>query len=85
LMLGVFGLASIGTLLAAMTAQTRSRETLLPIAMLPVIIPLLLVVIAASSGIMKGEEYWGWVGVLAMVDIIYAMLGLLLFEYVIED
>ncbi|MDX2078111.1 MAG: heme exporter protein CcmB [bacterium] len=85
LMLGVFGLASIGTLLAAMTAQTRSRETLLPIAMLPVIIPLLLVVIAASSGIMKEENYWGWVGVLAMVDIIYAMLGLLLFEYVIED
>jgi len=85
LILGVFGLASIGTLLAAMTAQTRSRETLLPIAMLPVIIPLLLVVIAAASAVLKNEDAWGWIGVLGLVDIIYAMLGLLLFEYVIED
>ncbi len=85
LVLGVFGLASIGTLLAAMTAQTRSRETLLPIAMLPVIIPLLLVVIAAASAVLKNEDAWGWIGVLGLVDIIYAMLGLLLFEYVIED
>jgi len=85
LILGVFGLASIGTLLAAMTAQTRSRETLLPIAMLPVIIPLLLVVIAAASAVLKNEDAWGWIGVLGLVDSIYAMLGLLLFEYVIED
>ncbi|MCU0480397.1 MAG: heme exporter protein CcmB [Anaerolineae bacterium] len=85
LILGVFGLASIGTLLAAMTAQTRSRETLLPIAMLPVIIPLLLVVIAAASTVLKGDDAWNWIAVLGLVDAIYAALGLLLFEYVIED
>ncbi|MDZ4672074.1 MAG: heme exporter protein CcmB [Phototrophicales bacterium] len=85
LMLGVFGLSAIGTLLAAMTAQTRSRETLLPIAMLPVIIPLLLVVIAVTSSIMAGDEYLGWIGVLSLVDLIYLVLGLVLFEYVIED
>jgi ABC-type transport system involved in cytochrome c biogenesis permease component len=68
-----------------MTAQTRSRETLLPIAMLPVIIPLLLVVIAVTSSIMAGDEYLGWIGVLSLVDIIYLVLGLVLFEYVIED
>lgn len=84
-MLGTFGLSAIGTLLAAMTAQTRSRETLLPIAMLPVVIPLLLVVIAAASTVMRGEEAWAWIGVLALVDSVYAMLGLILFDYVIED
>jgi len=78
-------LSAIGTLLAAMTAQTRSRETLLPIAMLPVIIPLLLVVIAVTSSIMAGDEYLGWIGVLSLVDLIYLVLGLVLFEYVIED
>lgn len=85
LLLGTFGLSAIGTLLAAMTAQTRSRETLLPIAMLPVIIPLLLVVIASASAVMQGENAWVWIGVLVLVDIIYAVLGLILFEYVIED
>ncbi len=85
MVLGTFGLSAIGTLLAAMTAQTRSRETLLPIAMLPVIIPLLLVVIAAASAVMRDENAWVWIGVLVLVDMIYAVLGLILFEYVIED
>ncbi|MCL4254620.1 MAG: heme exporter protein CcmB [Anaerolineae bacterium] len=85
MLLGTFGLSAIGTLLAAMTAQTRSRETLLPIAMLPVIIPLLLVVIAAASAVMGDENAWVWIGVLVLVDMVYAVLGLILFEYVIED
>ena len=85
MVLGTFGLSAIGTLLAAMTAQTRSRETLLPIAMLPVIIPLLLVVIAAASAVMGDENAWVWIGVLVLVDMIYGVLGLILFEYVIED
>lgn len=85
MLLGTFGLSAVGTLLAAMTAQTRSRETLLPIAMLPVIIPLLLVVIAAASAVMGNENAWVWIGVLALIDMVYAVLGLILFEYVIED
>ena len=36
LVLGIFGLAAVGTLLATMTVQTRSRETLLPIVMMPI-------------------------------------------------
>lgn len=83
--LGVLGLSAIGTLLATMTAQTRARETLLPIAMLPVIIPLLLVVIAAASSIMAQTDSSGWIGVLALIDAIYIILGIVLFEYIIEE
>ena len=85
LALGTLGLTSVGTLLATMTVQTRSRETLLPIAMMPVALPVLIVVVRASSGILQGEVEIGWLATLALIDLIYLVLGALMFEYVIED
>ncbi len=85
LALGTFGLAAMGTLLAAMTVQTRSRETLLPLAMLPTTLPIVLTVVRASSGILTGELEIGWFVTLALIDLLYLGLGLILFEYVVED
>lgn len=85
LVLGTFGFSAMGTLLAAMTVQTRSRETLLPIAMMPVTLPVLLIVVQASSSIIEGEPNSTWLLTLLAVDLVYLILGVLLFEYVIED
>jgi heme exporter protein B len=85
LALGTLGLASVGTLLATMTAQTRSRETLLPIVMMPVALPVLLTVVRATAGIMDDQFEGNWLLTLALIDVLYIGLGILLFEYVIED
>ena len=45
--LGDLGIAALGTLLATITMNTRSRDLLLPIVFLPLVVPLL---IAAASG-----------------------------------
>lgn len=85
LILGILGFTSIGTLIAAMTAQTRARETLLPIAMLPVTLPVILTVVRASAGIMEGNFDLTWLITLIVIDLLYLGLGVLLFEYVVED
>ena len=85
LVFGILGFTSIGTLIAAMTAQTRARETLLPIAMLPVTLPVILTVVRASAGIMQDEFNPSWLATLIVIDLLYIGLGVLLFEYVIED
>lgn len=88
LVLGVLGISTIGTLLAAMAVQTRSRETLLPIIMLPVVLPVLLAVVRASGGIIDGaaiKDWLPWVQLLAAIDLIYITLCFLLFDYVVED
>ncbi|MDX1991923.1 MAG: heme exporter protein CcmB [bacterium] len=88
LTLGVLGLSAVGTLLATMTVQTRTRETLLPIVMLPVVLPILLTVVRASSEIIQRAEtsvWLPWVQILVVVDVIYLVLCYLLFEYVVED
>jgi heme exporter protein B len=83
--LGVLGLSAVGTLLATMTVQTRSRETLLPIAMLPVTLPILLIGVRAYKGVITGEFDFGWIASLIVIDTLYITIGALLFEYVIED
>jgi heme exporter protein B len=85
LALGTLGLASVGTLLATMTAQTRSRETLLPIVMMPVALPVLLTVVRATAGIIDDQFEINWLLTLALIDMLYIGLGILLFDYVIED
>ncbi|MEO0563074.1 MAG: heme exporter protein CcmB [Chloroflexota bacterium] len=88
LIFGVFGIAVVGTLLATMTVQTRTRETLLPIVMLPVALPLLLLAVSATNNIVDGNAFEEWSGLLvliAIIDLLYAALCYLLFEYVIED
>ena len=85
LVLGTFGLTSIGTLLAAMSVQTRARETMLPIAMMPMALPILMTVIDASNDILNETSSGNWISVLILIDLVYFLMGSLLFEFVIED
>ena len=50
LALGTIGLAAVGTLFAAMTAQVRARELLFPVLLLPVQVPVLLATVSATAG-----------------------------------
>ncbi|RMG75482.1 MAG: cytochrome C biogenesis protein [Chloroflexi bacterium] len=85
LILGILGLSSIGTLLATMTVQTRSRETLLPIAMLPVVLPVILTVVRATNAILNNQDMMQTLLTIGLVDVLYITLGSFLFEYVTED
>jgi heme exporter protein B len=88
LLLGTLGICITGTLLAAMTVQTRAREALLPIVMLPVVLPILLAAVKATTGITNNApmtDWQIWIQVLVIVNVIYLVLCLLMFSYVIEE
>lgn len=88
LALGSIGYSTVGTLLAAMSVQTRARESLLPIIMLPVALPLLLASVRATSALLTGapEDQWlPWLSILIVLNVIFLVLGFLLFEFVVED
>lgn len=88
LLLGTFGFCAIGTLLAAMTVQTRARESLLPIVMLPIALPVLLSAVKASTNILNGtplDDWIAWLQILLVVDVVYMTVCYLLFSYVIEE
>lgn len=86
--LGLFSFSSIGTLLSLLTLHTGSREALLPIAMLPVALPLLLTAVRASTNILNGApagQWLVWLQLLAAVSVIYLALGWLLCGFVLEE
>lgn len=85
---GVFGFSTIGTLLAMLTLHTRSREAMLPIAMLPVALPLLLTAVRASTNILNeapAREWMVWLQLLVAVTVIYLALCWLLCGFVLEE
>jgi len=86
--LGTAGLSAPGTLYAAMTAQVRSKQTLLPILLFPLIVPALLASVKATSLIVLGDpmqQLAPWIRLLAAFDAIYWSLCGLLFGRVVED
>jgi heme exporter protein B len=84
-LVGVFGFCTIGTLLATLTIQTRAREALLPIALLPVALPLLLTAVRATSGILRETDWQVWLQILSGICVIYFVLCWLLYGYVLEE
>jgi heme exporter protein B len=88
LVLGTLGFSTVGTLLATMTVQTRARESLLPIVMMPVALPLLLAAVRATTAILNDapQESWlAWAQILAVLNVIFMTICFLLFEFVIEE
>jgi heme exporter protein B len=87
LALGTLGLASIGTLFGAITAQMRARELLFPVLLLPAVVPVLLGSVSATQTVLAGEplsEAAAWLKLLAVADLVYLVVGVLTFEFVLE-
>ena len=85
--LGTVGLATMGTLFAAVTAQVRARELLFPVLLLPIQVPVLLATVSATQVALAGQplaDARAWLQLLAAADLVYLVIGLLTFEFVLE-
>jgi heme exporter protein B len=88
IILGAAGLSAPGTLYAAMTAQLKAKQTLLPLLLFPLIVPALLASVKATSLVILGdpmEQAGSWIGLLCAFDLIYWSLCGLLYGRVIEE
>jgi heme exporter protein B len=86
--LGTLGYAAAGTLLAALAMNTRAREVMLPILLLPLAIPVLIAAVQATGALTTGaalNEVDGWVWLLVAYDLIIVAVGMLTFGYAIEE
>ena len=88
ILLGSIGYVGVGTLLAAMSVQTRTRDILLPILLFPVVIPVLLAAVKASSGFLNGAD-WDEIVVplnlLIAYDVIFIAVAFMVFDSVVEE
>jgi heme exporter protein B len=88
ILLGSIGYIAVGTLLATMAVQARTRDILLPILLFPLVIPLLIAAVKASSGILQGlalAEIEHWLNLLLVYDIVFTMIAFMFFESVVKE
>jgi len=88
ILLGSIGYVSVGTLLASMAVQTRTRDILLPILLFPVEIPVFIAAVKASTGFLSGielAEIMPWINLLLVYDVIFTAVAFMLFDFVVEE
>jgi len=87
-LLGTLGFASVGTILAAVSMNTRMNDVMLPVLLLPIALPVVIGAVESTSAIFTdppGEALGFWVKFLVVFNIVFVTLPLLLFEYVLEE
>lgn len=88
ILLGSIGYVAVGTLLSSMAVQTRTRDILLPILLFPIIIPVLIAAVKASSAFLQAfelSEILPYLNFLVVYDIIFIAVAFMVFDYVVEE
>ncbi|MGE5460653.1 MAG: heme exporter protein CcmB [Solirubrobacterales bacterium] len=86
--LGTLGLVTIGTLFAAMAVNTRGREAILPLLVMPVSVPAMVAAVKVSEAGFSGGMADGtlsWLLLLVGYDALFLLVALVTFQFVTEE
>jgi heme exporter protein B len=85
--LGVIGLAAVGSLFGVVAESARTREAVFPMLVLPLVTPVLIAGVRATDLAAEGraQEASQWLGLLAAFDVVFLSIGVLVFGYLMED
>ena len=89
LVLANAGIATVGTLASALAIQTRARDLIAPLVALPLLVPVVIAGARATSPLLLeagADPLPGkWLAVLALYDVVFALLAYAVFDYLLED
>ena len=85
--LGVVGLAAVGSLFGVVAESARTREAIFPMLVLPLVSPVLIAGVRATDLAASGRssEVLSWLGLLTAFDVVFLSVGVLVFGYLLED
>jgi heme exporter protein B len=83
------GLSAIGALVAGIAAEARTRELLVPLMLLPLLVPVLIAAASATRPLLERvaapEDLGKWLGLMGIFDIVFVLLSVAVFDYLLED
>jgi heme exporter protein B len=90
LLLADVGLAATGTLIASMAVNSRARDLLGPLVLLPLVVPLMIAATGASRHLLEAggpayDRFGTWLAVLGLYDLIFLLVGYAVFDFLLED
>ncbi len=87
-LIGTLGFTAVGALLSAISANTKMREVLLPLILFPVVLPVIVNAVEATSIVLNGPGDRSLklpLTIMSVFTIVFGTLSYMLFEYVLED
>lgn len=90
LILANLGLAATGTLISSMAVNSRARDLLTPLVLLPLVVPLSIAAAGALEPLLAAggpgyERFATWLGLLGIYDLIFLLVGYAVFDFLLED
>ena len=89
LLLADVGLAAVGALVSALAAETRARELIVPLLLLPMLVPLLIGAASATEPLLRGdqssEDLGRFVALLGAYDAVFLLIALGVFDFLLDD
>jgi len=89
LLLANAGIAVIGTLVAGLAIQTRARDLIVPLLALPLLVPVVLATARSATPLLQdggaGALPGNWMAILAIYDLLFALIAFAVFDFLLED
>jgi heme exporter protein B len=83
------GLAGVGALVAGLAAETRLRDVLVPLLLLPLLVPVLIASAKATKPLLMlnpaATDLGKWLGFMALYDMVFVLLAVAVFDFLLED
>ena len=86
--IGSMAISAAGTFYAAVAANARARDVLLPVLLFPVLVPVLIAAVKATALIFEGDpmgQMPSWLTMLGTLNLVYWSMGFVLFPRIMED
>jgi heme exporter protein B len=85
---GAVGISGVGTLLATMSVNTKGKDFVLAVLFVPLMYPLLLAAVSATSAAILGgdgsvQQFWTGMGMMAAFDAIMLLASFALYEFIV--
>ncbi|MEK6272103.1 MAG: heme exporter protein CcmB [Actinomycetota bacterium] len=90
LALADLGLAATGVLVSSIAANSRARDLLGPLVLLPLLVPVMIAAAGAAEPLLAagGPSYDGiakWLAILALYDVTFLLVGYAVYDFLLED
>jgi len=89
LLLANVGLAGVGALVAALAIETRARELIVALLLLPMLVPVIIAAAQATEPLLTGsqspDDLAKWLGFLALYDVVFVLVSVAVFDFLLDE
>jgi heme exporter protein B len=90
LALANLGLAAIGALVSSIAVNSRARDLIAPLLLLPLLVPLMIAAASVAQQLLAAggpsyDDFAKWMAILALYDLVFIAVGWAVYDFVLED